>query len=385
MWIEIVFLVGSFCIVHSYKPNPTQYICIDNSTERSQTLPSCLPGYVVEIDNVIYESTRDQSCSGITQCQIENKNSFLFACNRKRTCQIDLSTLAFHINSTCGTTKRFFVQYRCLPVIQEQKDFLCESFTSRRPSLSDINLSCLRNYRLHITKASIGVSLKSQQDEFNPKNRFKCNRETETVCVMDVPAGYREICRSQSKQECKISYNQRPTLNNCPYGTASNFSYVEYSCIPGKTLSKTLFFLSMNYLDETILEDLPRVDICSNLTLERLTVDRGLLHSPQGFNDDVTCRKELFIPRQSRLRIFMLDQSLEVPPQLKVQLGNQIRTLAERYFVDLNITNVKRDELLKFEWKNNPTGENGQFLLYFQGKICEEEGRNSIEIREIFF
>lgn len=235
MSIEVILLLfGSISIVHSYKSNPTQYICIDNSTERSQTLPSCLPGYVLEIDNVIYESTRDQTCSGITHCPVENKNAFLFACNRKRTCQIDLTKLAFHINATCGITSRFFVQYRCLPVIQEQKDYLCESFTQRRPALSDINLSCMRNYRLHITKASVGISLKSPQDESNPKNRFKCNRETDTTCITDVPSVYRDICLSQSKQECKIPYNQRPTLNNCPHGTASNFSYVEYSCIPGK-------------------------------------------------------------------------------------------------------------------------------------------------------
>lgn len=132
------------------------------------------------------------------------------------------------------------------------------------------------------------------------------------------------------------------------------------------------------------MDDLPRVDICSNSTSERLTVDRGLLHSSTGLNDDVICRKELFLPRQSRLRIFMLDQSVEYPPQLKVQLGNQIRTLAERYFVDLNITNVKRDELLKFEWNNNPSGGNGQFLLYFQGTTRKRE-RERGKSEEIFF
>lgn len=234
MWLEILLLLGSLPSIYSYKSNPTSYICIENSTERNPVLPSCLPGYVLDIENVIYESTRDNTCSGITQCQIENKNAFIFACNRKRTCQIDLTKLAFHINSTCGTTMRFFVQYRCLPVIQEQKDYLCESFTPRRPSSSDINLSCMRNYRLHITKASVGMSLKSSQDEFNPKNRMKCNRETETICVSDVPNAYRDVCQNQRKHECKITYNQRPMLNNCPEGSSSNFSYVEYLCIPGE-------------------------------------------------------------------------------------------------------------------------------------------------------
>ena len=245
MLIKIFLLLFIFPIAYSYKSNPTQYICTETSDPRTQTLPSCLPGYVLEIENVIYESTRDNTCSGTVLCQMENKNTVFFACNRKRTCQMDLNNLRFHINATCGTTIRFFIQYRCLPVIQEQKDYLCDSSTTRRPSLGDINLSCMRNYRLHITMALIGISLRQNEETaaVAAKNRFKCNKETPTACTAYVPDGYRDICDGQSKQECKITYNQRPTLNDCPYGTVSNFSLVEYSCIPGKSLENTKDFL----------------------------------------------------------------------------------------------------------------------------------------------
>lgn len=219
-----------FHLTYSYKSYPTQFICIETINKIPQTLPSCLPGYLIDIENVIYESTSDDTCSGTTLCKIENKNTFVFACNRKRTCQIDINTLRFHISSKCGSTKRFFIYYRCLPTIYEQKDLLCESSTSRRPSLGDINLSCTKDYRLHITNATIGISLKSQDDI---RTRFKCNKDTQTICNTPVPNNYQDICQVQSKQECKITYNQRPMLRNCPYESTSNFSSVEYSCIPG--------------------------------------------------------------------------------------------------------------------------------------------------------
>jgi hypothetical protein len=232
MLIKIfLVLLFIFQLTYSYQSTPTQFICAEPLNGLTQTLPSCLPGYILDIENVIYESTSDNTCSGPVLCQIENKNTFLFACNRKRSCQIDINTLRFQINSTCGTTIRFFVQYRCLPVIQDQKDFLCESSTLRRPSLGDINLSCMQNYRLHIITASVGISLK-QQDE--AKKSFKCNKDVQTTCNTDVPNGYRDVCDKQSRQECKITYNQRPMLKDCPYGMTSNFSLVEYLCIPGK-------------------------------------------------------------------------------------------------------------------------------------------------------
>lgn len=233
-----------FHLTYSYKSHPTQYICIETISGITQALPSCLPGYVIDIENVFYESTRDDICSGTTLCQIENKNTFLFACNRKRTCQIDINNLRFQINSTCGSTKRFFVQYRCLPVIYEQKDYLCESSSTRRPSLGDINLACARNYRLHITNALIGLSLKPQEET---KTRFKCNKDTQTICNNFITNDYQDICQRQPKQECKITYNQRPMLNDCQYGAPSNFSLVEYSCIPGKYLFLKKEFFFENY------------------------------------------------------------------------------------------------------------------------------------------
>ena len=230
MLIKIVLLFLLICsLVYSSKPNSTPFICIESSS-KAPTLPSCLPGYVLDIDNVIYESTHDDSCSDITRCRIESKNSLAFACNRKRTCQIELANLHFHINSTCGTTRRFFIQYHCLPIIQEQKDYFCDSPTYRRPLLGDINLSCIKNYRLIILNAWIGLSLRSS-DDFSSK--IKCNRDTLTTCQYDLSTNYRHLCDYQSKQECKIAYSQRPMLEQCSYGTQSNFSLVEYLCIPG--------------------------------------------------------------------------------------------------------------------------------------------------------
>ena len=113
---------------------------------------------------------------------------------------------------------------------------------SRR--LGDIKLSCMNNYRLHITNALIGISLKLQ-DDLTIRNRFKCNKDTPTVCNTYVPNNYHDICYSQSKYECKITYDQRSILKDCQYGTISNFSLVEYLCIPGRI---TFFFLGGGYL-----------------------------------------------------------------------------------------------------------------------------------------
>ena len=232
---NLVFLLFFAEISHAYLSQPTQFICIEPSNGLVQTLPSCLPGSLLDIQNVVYESTKDDSCSGPVRCQVENRNTVLFACNRKRACQLDLNTLRYHINSTCGTTARFFVYYRCLPVIQDQKDHLCDSPTDRRPSLGDINLECMANYRLYVTSASVGISLKPQDDG---RKNFKCNKDVQTTCITDVPDAYRDICDAQARQVCKIRYNQRPMLKNCPYGVMSNFSLVEYMCIPGKFRSK---------------------------------------------------------------------------------------------------------------------------------------------------
>ncbi|CAF3713697.1 unnamed protein product [Rotaria sordida] len=356
MLIKIILFFFIFQISYTYKANPTSWLCIDSTNQLSNTFPSCLPGYVIDIEHVYYESTNDNSCNGITLCRIENKNTVLFACNRKRTCHIDINTLNFHINSTCSTTKRLYIEYRCLPIIQEQKDYLCESSTSRRIRVGDINLSCERNYRLHITKALIGISLKSSQDEINNKNRFKCNKDTQTTCIYNIPNAYYDVCNSQLKDgnddQCKIRYNERPTLKDCEYGMTSNFSMVEYLCIPGNG----------------IIEDLPRFDICSTEISELISIDRGLLHSPkypQALDQYLSCKKQLFVPRESRLRLFMLEKSLEYSHELNINLLNTVRTLVRNELVDINITNQNNDELVQFELKTNHVG-GGQFLLYFQ-------------------
>jgi hypothetical protein len=217
-------------------------------------LPSCLPGYAIDIEDVVYESTVDGSCSGSRLCSLHNKNTLTFACNHKRTCNVAIRDFRFHINSTCGSTVRFFTKYRCLPVIQEQKDYLCEASTARRTSLGDINLSCPRNYRLHITMALIGVNIKQQQhEETSPsaRNHPKCNKDTYWICTYYVPDGYRDVCNNRNDQ-CKIKYNERPALKGCPYGVSSNFSLVEYSCIPGRDFliagkqRENIFLLQVN-------------------------------------------------------------------------------------------------------------------------------------------
>ncbi len=111
-----------------------------------------------------------------------------------------------------------------------------------------------------------------------------------------------------------------------------------------------------------MIEDLPRIDICSKNISERISTDRGLLHSPN-YSQGLSCKKELFVPRESRLRLYMLEKSVE----LNIDLLNRIRTLNHNELLDINITKQNKDEIVKFELKTNHI-ENGQFLLYFQGK-----------------
>ena len=139
----------------------------------------------------------------------------------------------FHINSTCGSTVRFYIKYRCLPVIQEQKDYLCDSST-RRGNSPDINLSCENDYHLYIKLALVGISVRQQSDSI--RNRFTCNKDTYWLCNYYVPDAYRNVCNNQLNRgygsQCVIRYNDRPRLKGCQYGEASNFSLVEYLCIP---------------------------------------------------------------------------------------------------------------------------------------------------------
>jgi hypothetical protein len=131
---------------------------------------------------------------------------------------------------------------------------------------------------------------------------------------------------------------------------------------------------SLFCIDDSIIEDLPRIDICSKETPERIPIDRGLLHSPnypQGSGQYLACKKELFVPRESRLRLFMLEKSLESSHEFNIHLLKSIRTLNQNELLDINMTNPKKDQVVKFELKTNQLG-NGQFLLYFQGKRIQE-------------
>ena len=230
----------AFPVSQAYKTSPTPWFCTDpnaagSTADVARTLPSCLPGSAIDIEDVVYESTVDGTCSGTRRCSLHNKNTLTFACNRKRTCNVDIRHFRFHINATCGSTVRFFTKYRCVPVIHEQKDYLCESPSARRPNQGDINLSCQPGYRLHITMALVGVSVRPSDDA--GRNRFKCNKDTYWLCNHYIPDAYRNACSNQLSRgradQCRIQYSDRPALRECQHGPSSNFSMVEYSCIPG--------------------------------------------------------------------------------------------------------------------------------------------------------
>ena len=242
--IDLFRLVTSrslFSLVSStFKVTQTPWFCtdqnaLDKATDVNKALPSCLPGYAIDIEDVIYQSTADGTCSGALLCSLHNRNTLTFACNRKKTCNVDIRHFRFHINATCGSTVRFYTKYRCLPVIHEQKEYLCESPTARRPQLGDLNPSCTNYYRLHITMALIGISVKPQDSM--TKSSFKCNKDTYWMCNHYIPDAYRNVCDNQVNrgvgEQCKIRYSDRPALRGCEYGSTSNFSIVEYSCIPG--------------------------------------------------------------------------------------------------------------------------------------------------------
>jgi hypothetical protein len=203
--------------------------------------------------------------------------------------------------------------------------------------------------------ALVGISVKPQNDLF--KSPFKCNKDTYWLCNYYVPDAYRNVCNNQLNygvgDRCTIRSNDRPRLKGCQYGESSNFSLVEYSCIPG----------------EGITEDLPRIDICSNDSPS----DRGLLHSPNyphSLGKYLSCKKEFHITRESRLRLFMLEKSIEYFHELNIRLLNNEpniqRTLAKNELFDTNITAQQKDEIVEIELKTNHVG-GGNFLLYFQG------------------
>jgi hypothetical protein len=68
----------------------------------------------------------------------------------------------------------------------------------------------------------------------------------------------------------------------------------------------------------------------------------------------------------------MLEKSLESSHEFNIYLLKSIRTLNQNELLDINMTNPKKDQVVKFELKTNQLG-NGQFLLYFQGKRIREE------------
>ncbi|CAF1246546.1 unnamed protein product [Rotaria sordida] len=366
MYIQIfLVLYSQILISYAYKTSPTPWFCtdpnaLDSSVEISRKLPSCLPGYAIDIEDVVYESTIDGTCSGRSLCSTHNKNTLTFACNQKQMCDVNIKHFRFHINKTCGSTVRFFTKYRCLPVIHEQKDYLCES-TIRRTNLADINLSCERYYRLHITMALVGISVKPNDN--TRKTQFKCNKNIYWLCNYYVADAYGNVCNNQlnrgNGEHCQIRSSDRPRLKGCEYGEASNFSLVEYSCIP-------------ECYGEGITEDLPRIDICSNTTPDRIPINRGLLQSPyypSPLGKYLSCIKKLYVTRESRLRLFMLEKSIEYYHELNIRLlnnePNTQRTLAKNELFDTNITSQRHDEIVEIELKTKHNG-GGNFLLYFQ-------------------
>jgi len=205
------------------KPNPA-----DSSAETFQTVASCSAGYVIDIDDVVYESTIDGECSGQRLCSLQNKNTLTFTCNRKRLCSLKIQQLHFYINSTCQTANRFYIKYRCLPVIQTEKQYQCDSSTHRGSSTT-IHLSCENFFRLYVKMALVGISTQQSSS--------LCDKNTYWLCNHYVPDAYRNVCNNRlsytSGSQCDIHYNDRPRLKACPHGEYSNFSMIEYLCIPG--------------------------------------------------------------------------------------------------------------------------------------------------------
>jgi len=221
--------------------------------------------------------------------------------------------------------------------------------------------------------ALVGISVKPQ-DPTN-KNHFQCNKDTYWLCNYYVPDAYRNVCNNRNGNQCQIRYNDRPRLKGCSYGESSNFSLVEYLCIPG----------------EGITDDLPRINICSDGISEDISINRGLLHSPNYPNSlghYLSCKRQLHITRESHVRLFMLEKSLEYSHQLNIRLLNNeptiTRTLVKNELFDTNITNQQKDEILEIELKTNHVG-GGNFLLYFQGKICFFSNRHSKQLFGFFF
>lgn len=256
------------------------------------------------------------------------------------------------MNATCQSTNRFYIKYRCLPVIQNENHYQCDS-TVRR---NIINLSCENSFRLYIKMALVGIS--TQQSS------ALCDKNTYWVCNHYVPDSYRNVCNNRLSyaggSQCDIHYNDRPRLKACPHGELSNFSMIEYLCIPG----------------EGITADLPRIDICANDDIEYLSINRGLLHSPHypySLGTYLSCKKRLQISHESHIRFFMLEKSIEYSHQMNIRLlttePNIQRTLNKNEYFETNLTK----ETIEFELKTNHVGE-GKFLLYFQvdSRISED-------------
>ena len=70
--------------------------------------------------------------------------------------------------------------------------------------------------------------------------------------------------------------------------------------------------------------------------------------------------------RQSRLRLYMLENSLEYSHELSIRLLNSIQILNVNELIDVNMSK-RHDELVEFQLKTNHFG-GARFLLYFQGK-----------------
>jgi hypothetical protein len=88
--------------------------------------------------------------------------------------------------------------------------------------------------------ALVGIIIRQHDEAI--KSHFKCDKDTYWLCNHYVPDAYRNVCNNQlnygSGNQCEIRYSDRPRLKGCQYGETSNFSLVEYSCIPGKFLNK---------------------------------------------------------------------------------------------------------------------------------------------------
>lgn len=125
------------------------------------------------------------------------------------------------------------------------------------------------------------------------------------------------------------------------------------------------------FLGEQITDGLPRFDICAPGYQQRLTATRGFIHSPlypSPMSKYLSCQKQLFVRRDARLRLFMLEKSMEYYHELSFRLTNTEPNVSRRLEKNELFDEIKeQDNLVEIDLRTNHVS-GGHFLLYFQSE-----------------